>query len=413
MTICRPSYAITNVTAVLPDRLLDDATIVVEDGVIVDVGSGVAVPAGAIDGRGTYCSPGLVDSHSDGLEKELRPRPAVVLPVDFALRSFEARVRSAGVTTVFHGVAYENSEKYTRTVEQATWLEVAIAERRRSPGVPVDHRVLHRLDVRDAAGLDALHAHLRQRQHDPEDVVPLVSAEDHTPGVGQYLDRSNYERYVAGTKGLDDAAAKRYIDDVLVDRESRSGQIEHAVSWLTEHAAAGLIRSMAHDPVTADDIDVAVDRSVAIAEFPTTLEAAQRARSRGLRTVAGAPNVVRGGSHSGNVGAADLVAARCCDGLASDYLPSALLGAVGVLVDDGVCDLPSAIALVTSGPADTVGLSDRGRIEAGRRADLVLFELDGRLPSVRLVLGADDLVAPVGSDQLVSATRLASEGVLS
>jgi alpha-D-ribose 1-methylphosphonate 5-triphosphate diphosphatase len=150
--------------------------------------------------------------------------------------------------------------------------------------------------------------------------------------------------------------------------------------------AAGTIMLMAHDPATDDDVAEAVSWGSHIAEFPTTVRAAELAHAAGLRTVCGAPNVLRGQSHSGNVSATDLIRAGLCDGLASDYLPTTLLGAVAALVDRGVCDLPTAVAQVTSGPADTVGLHDRGRLALGQRGDLVLVTFDGALPTVRAVL---------------------------
>ena len=270
-----------------------------------------------------------------------------------------------------------------------------ITDRRGDADARVDHRVLYRLDVRDAAGLDALETRLHRRHDDLlTDEIPLVSAEDHTPGVGQYTDRSYYERYIAGTKGLEPAAAKRYIDEIVADRDDKLDNVDRALEWLANRARGGMLRLMGHDPTSADEIDAAVERSVSIAEFPTTVEAARRAHERGLRTVSGSPNVVRGGSHSGNVSAAELVSLGLCDGLSSDYLPTTLLGAVGALVADGVCDLPTAVALVTSGPADTVGLDDRGRLQHGKRGDVVLVGFDGRLPTVHLVVGAHDRVAP-------------------
>jgi alpha-D-ribose 1-methylphosphonate 5-triphosphate diphosphatase len=123
-----------------------------------------------------------------------------------------------------------------------------------------------------------------------------------------------------------------------------------------------------------------------IAEFPTTVEAAEAARERGMRTVSGGPNALRGTSHSGNVSARELITRGLCDGLASDYLPSTLIGSMAALVADRTCDLVTAVALVTRGPALTVGLTDRGVIAEGARADLVLVDLDGALPTVRFVL---------------------------
>lgn len=385
-------FAVRDVRAVLPDRVVDDATVVVEDGRIVSVSERGATPPHTVDGRGALCLPGLVDTHSDGLEKELRPRPGVELDIDFAVRSYEGRVRAAGVTTMFHGIGFEESDKYQRTVALAHRLCDAVERRAASSDALVDHRILYRLDARDHDGFLALRDRLAARPASGGDggAVPLVSFEDHTPGQGQYTDRTAFERYIAGTRGISADDAREAVDALVVEREQLRVNRDRALPWLTGEAGAGRIRLMAHDPTTPGDVAEAVSWSAAIGEFPTTLEAARLAKEHGLRTVCGAPNVLRGGSHSGNVSAVELVARGWCDGLASDYLPSTLLGAVGALVDGSVCSLPAAVALVTSGPADTVGLRDRGRLVAGTRGDLVLVSLSGRLPTVRAVVRAAD-----------------------
>lgn len=382
-------FAVTNVTAVLSDRLVDDATIVIEDGVIVDVSTGSTAPTGALDGHGAFCAPGLIDTHSDGLEKELRPRPGVLLPMAFAIHSFEGRVRGAGVTTIFHGVGYENGEKYDRSIEQAAEMCASLEGRGSSGQAPIDHQILHRLDVRDADGFGALRDTIDGRASEPPGsagVLPLVSYEDHTPGQGQYADRRWMERYIAGTRSMAPEQATKYIDEMIAERDKQRVHRDAAMPWLAERALAGSIRLMCHDPASPDDIAEALDVGASIAEFPTTVEAAREAWERGLRIVCGAPNALRGESHSGNVSARELISLGLCDTLASDYLPSTLLGAVGRLVTEGVATLPEAMALVTSGPADTVGLTDRGRLEPGLRGDLVVFDLDGGLPTVRLVV---------------------------
>lgn len=379
---------VTGVRAVLPDRVLDDATIVIDGGVIVSVTERGAAPPGAIDGRGVLCLPGLVDTHSDGLEKELRPRPGVELDADFALRSYEGRVRAAGVTTMYHGIGFENGPKYERTVELADRLCDAIERRAMSHDAIVDHRILYRLDARDAAGFDALTHRLGRRSDDGS--LPLVSFEDHTPGQGQYADRTALERYIMGTRGLTADEVRREVDAIVVERTAMAGNRARALPWLTERAEGGHIRLMAHDPADSDDVDQALSWHATIAEFPTTIDAARSARRRGMRTVCGAPNAMRGTSHSGNASAAGLIALGLCDGLASDYLPSSLLGAAAVLVHTGTCSLPQAVALVASGPAATVGLTDRGSIEVGRRGDLVLATFQGVLPTVRAVVRAAD-----------------------
>jgi len=381
-------FSITNVTAVLHDSLLENATITIENGVIIDVEQfGPAAPD-SINGSGSICIPGVVDSHSDGFEQELNPRPNATLPSGFALRSFESRIRAAGITTMFHGIGFENDKKWGRTVDSANELCDAIVEYTQR-GALIDHRILYRLDARDSQGYIALIARLGQNKNEMTTHVPLISFEDHTPGQGQYTDRTVMERYIATNRKVSIEEAQQIVDQTIAERDAQIGNRDKALPWLTEHAANGMINLMAHDPATSADVAEAVKWSASIAEFPTTIEAAKLAKESGLRTVCGAPNVLRGKSHSGNVSAQELISKGLCDGLASDYLPSSLLGSAAALVERKVCSLPQAIRLITSGPAQTVGLKDRGEIAVGKRADLALIRLQGNLPTVFGVLTAN------------------------
>lgn len=385
--IDRSNVVITDVHAVLPDRVLADATVVVREGRIAEVLDGRRGGAGVVDGRGAVLIPGLVDSHSDAFEKELRPRPGVELPLDFALGSFEGRAAAAGVTTIYHGVAFEQSDRYERTVDQAAAMCSAIDARAADPVALIDHRVLYRLDVRDPEGLAGLERRLDEVASAPvRGAKPLVSYEDHTPGQGQYTDRTWFEKYVSGTRSVSLDEARRVVDELVDERERRAAHREVAVEVLGRRALEGTITLMAHDPTDESEISRASSAGMSIAEFPTTRVAAVAAKERGMRTVCGAPNALRGTSHSGNVSARELISGGLCDGLASDYLPSTLLGTVAALVRAGLCPLEEAIALVTSGPADTVGLNDRGRIEVGRRADLALVDFGSVMPTVLTVI---------------------------
>lgn len=370
--------------AVLPDRVIDDARVVVEDGLITEVGPmpAGAVPAGAVDLYGALLLPGVVDTHSDGLENEARPRPGAEFDLDFAVASFEGRVRAAGVTTVFHGVAYEDHYRKGRTVERALLLDAAIRRRAASGRALVDHRALYRLDARDPAGLSAIDDVLTS----PAEPPPLVSFEDHTPGQGQYSDVAYYQRWLEGSEGISAEEALRRTDALIAERETRIDHRQVALAKLASYAKEGRARLLAHDPTDAGEIAVALEYGVAVAEFPTTVAAARAARENGLHIVAGGPNILRGGSHSGNVSAADLVEAGLVDGLTSDYLPSTPLAAAVLLAGRGLVDLPGAVRLVTSGPAGVAGLTDRGELVTGKRADLIAVTVDGGWPTVRMAI---------------------------
>ncbi|MGV9800687.1 alpha-D-ribose 1-methylphosphonate 5-triphosphate diphosphatase [Mycobacterium sp. NPDC003449] len=374
-------YVLGHVRAVLPGSVIDDAVVAVRDGAIAAVEPHRPGVSADVDGDGLLCIPGLVDTHSDGLEKERLPRPGAELPIEFAMLSFEGKLRAAGVTTAFHGAGFEESRlRGTPRTVAAAELFCATVEAR-ADGGPVDHRILYRLDVRSAEGLAALQDRLATATG-----TALVSHEDHTPGQGQYADRSYYERYLMGARGMSEREAVAHVDELVAEREGRLGMREDAMAWLAEQARAGRIRLLGHDLTSESEVDELVGRGGAVAEFPTTLAAAQAARDRGLPVVMGAPNVLRGSSHNGNASGRELIGRGLVTSIASDYLPSSLLAAVFSLIEDHRMDLAAAMGLVTSGPAEVAGLSDRGRLVVGLRADLVLIAAGSRWPVVHSVL---------------------------
>lgn len=376
-------YVLGHVRAVLPDRVLDDARIAVRGGCIAEVGPHPAGAAADVDGGGAYCLPGLVDVHSDGLERERMPRPGAEVPWRFALLSFEGKLRAAGITTVFHGAAFEAGEGSLKVRSVDAALEMCRQVADRGDG-PVEHRILHRLDVRSAEGLAALRTRLAGLG-----ATALVSHEDHTPGQGQYADRTFYERWVMGTRDLTAEQARAHVDAFVAQREANVGVRDEALAVLGGLAQDGGVRLVGHDPASAAEIAALAGRGGAVAEFPTTVGAAVAARERGMPVVMGAPNALRGVSHSGNASARELVGRGLVTALASDYLPSGLLAAAFLLAADGVATLPAAVGLVTAGAAEAVALPDRGSLTPGGRADLVLVEAGRPWPVVRTVLRAE------------------------
>ena len=421
-----PDYVLTGVRAVLPDRVLDDARIVVRGGLIAEVAPRRGV-RGDVDGGGLLVVPGLVDVHSDALERERAPRPTAVLPWDFAIASFEGRLVGAGVTTAFHGAGFqhEHARGVRREPEAALELARAVDDARVVDTGRVgcsgrlDHRVLHRLDVTSAPGQAALRERLASLPVAPDlagattagtttagattagttaagtagDPPPLVSHEDHTPGQGQYADPEQLVRYIVGEDGLTPEDARQRVATLQATRAGAHVEHDGALAWLGDLARAGRIRLMGHDPDTVEAVEALEARGAVAAEFPTTLVAAREARARGLLVVAGAPNALRGASHSGNVSAAQLLAEGLVDALASDYLPSALLGAVARIVRDRTCDLPAAVHLVTAGPAAVAGFTDRGALRPGLRADLALVE-DRRGPWPQVIATLTACLSP-------------------
>ena len=397
-------YVLGGVRAVLPGAVVDDARVVVRDGLIAEAGPAPAGSAADLDGRGLLCLPGLIDVHSDALERERAPRPGVLLPWDFAVTSVEGRLSAAGITTAFHGAGFEDkiSGVTTRSVTAAVETCAAVTARSLAPAPLVGHRILYRLDIRSPEGADALARALDSHPATAQS-LPLVSHEDHTPGQGQYADRRYMERNLAEMDGMTAEEAARRVDELIAERDAYLPALERNMAWLGSLALAGRIRLVGHDLDSPGAVAALRARGGSVAEFPTTADAARAARELGIPVVMGAPNVLRGESHSGNVSAAALAGLGLVTALASDYLPSGLLAGAFTLATHGATTLPAGIGLVTSGAAAAAGLSDRGSLTPGLRADLALVDDSAAWPVVRATFRAAcrelglSGVRPVGS----------------
>src|ERR1700761_5904650 len=241
-------YVLGGVRAVLPDAIVDDARVVVRDGVIVEVGPSPAGSTADLDGRGLLCVPGLIDVHSDALERERAPRPGVFLPWDFAVVSLEGKMSAAGITTVFHGAGFQEkvSGGVTRTAETANDICDAVTARSLDSAALVGHRILYRLDARSPDGAAAL-AEALGRHPATAESLPLVSHQDHPPGQGQSPDRRYLERYHMGQDGLSAEQAAERGDKLIVDRDAQLPTLERNMAWLGELAQSGQIRLVGHD----------------------------------------------------------------------------------------------------------------------------------------------------------------------
>ena len=340
--------------------------VLVRDGLVVEVRPGqTAVPG--IDLAGDHLLPGLVDIHTDNFERHVAPRPGVEWPMTAAMLAHDAQVAAAGITTVLDCLAVGDHRLGS--------------PRPRILAEAVD--TLHRARERDLLRADHL-LHLRCEltvadtpatfaPYSGDSLLRMVSLMDHTPGQRQWADLAAFRR-----TGI---AADEQVDHLI--RRRRDEQVR----WATVHrqVVAAMCRGRrlclaSHDDATAEHVAEALAHSVGVAEFPTTMVAARAARAAGMRIVMGAPNLVRGGSHCGNVAAAEVAAAGLLDVLASDYVPASLLFAAFLLHRDLGYRLPAAVAAVSLTPARMVGLDDRGEIAPGQRADLVWVRHADRVP---------------------------------
>jgi alpha-D-ribose 1-methylphosphonate 5-triphosphate diphosphatase len=378
-----PETIFTNVLLVLPDAVLH-GTLVLRNGRIAEVQPGLSGLPGAVDCDGDHIIPGVVDVHTDNLERQVQPRANARWPSRSALLAHDAQCAAAGVTTVLDALCLGDlgfdagrGQTFREGVADLTALAPT--------GLLKAEHFLHlrcELPAMDmVAAVEAVADH---------PLVRMASLMDHSPGVGQYRDLARYRVMRQRQQQMSDAAVDQRIAELLERRERLR---EPQRRWLLDRIAHRALPLASHDDDDVAEVARNAADGIRISEFPVTMEAAQAAREIGVAVIAGAPNIVRGGSHSGNVAAADLVRAGAVDALASDYVPAALVEAAWACSAAVGISLPAAVAMVTDRPARMAGLPDRGRIAPGLRADLVrLRPLDG-LPMVREVWRGGDRVA--------------------
>jgi alpha-D-ribose 1-methylphosphonate 5-triphosphate diphosphatase len=373
---------LNNARLVLPDAIIERGALEIDNGVICALHS-APLPAtndgGQWDLQGDDLLPGLVEIHTDNLEKHLMPRNGVMWPVLPAVVAHDAQCVAAGITTVFDALAVGDLEGESVRLDTLHTSFAAI-DQGMAQGV---FRASHLFHLRCELAYPRLRQELEPLIGHP--AVRLISLMDHTPGQRQYRDIEQYKKYYGKKK-------VSWNEDTFLAAvaERKAHQRRYAApnkQAVLQQARLHGIPLASHDDTDTDHIDEALRDGVAISEFPTTYEAARSARLHGLRTVMGAPNVVRGGSHSGNVAALDLARADLLDILSSDYVPASLLHAAYLLAREAGWSLPRAIATVTLNPARAVGLDDRGQIALGQRADLLQVR-PGEVPLVQQVWNA-------------------------
>ena len=374
---------LTNALLVLPDRVVP-GTVVLRGTVIAEVQTGRSHLPGALDLEGDHLIPGIVDVHTDNLERQVQPRANARWPSRSAMLAHDAQCAAAGVTTVLDALCLGDlgfdpgrGQTFREGVEDLD----ALAE----TGLLKAEHFLHlrcELPAPDMKpALEPVAEHPRVR---------MVSLMDHSPGIGQYRDMDRYRALRKRQREMTDADVERRIGELL---DQRARLREPQRRWLLDRIAHRDLPLASHDDDDVEEVARNAADGIRISEFPVVMAAAKAARALGLEVIAGAPNIVRGGSHSGNVAAADLVREGAVDALASDYVPAALLEAAWRCAAETGISLPAAVAMVTDCPARMARLGDRGRIAAGLRADLVQVRpLDG-LPVPRRVWRAGERVA--------------------
>lgn len=372
---------------------LTETSLHLADGKIADIHGGHAAPM-RLDARGLLALPGIVDLHGDAFERQMMPRPGVDFPVDVALADTDRQVIANGITTVFHAITW-SWEPGLRGTENAHALVGAIEKSR--PRLAADTRIHLRHETFNLDAEATISEWLAAGR------IDLLAFNDHMEMTTDAAKPQKRIRMAERTGlSLDDF-------DRLVERiAGRADEVPASIARLAAASSSCGLSMLSHDDATPEQRRGFRDLGIRIAEFPVNEATAREAADAGEFTVFGAPNVVRGGSHTGWIGATDMVRKGLCSILASDYYyPAPLLAAFRLVAED-VLPLPKAWDLVSRNPAMAAGLPERGRIAPGCRADIILVDAAHDLrPRVVAVIVAGKIV------HLTDASRLSLSAIVS
>ena len=360
---------INNVKLVLEDETID-GSLEVQEGRIYAFAESQSRQPGALDGEGGWLLPGLIELHTDNLDKFFTPRPKVDWPAHSAMSSHDALMVASGITTVLDAVAIGDVRDGGDRLENLEKMINAVEETQKRGLNRAEHRLHLRCELPHHTTLP-----LFEKLVDREPVT-LVSLMDHSPGQRQFANREKYREYYQGKYQLSGEQMQRFEEEQMALAAAWSQPNRQAIAAMCRERQIALA---SHDDATHEHVAESHQLGSVIAEFPTTLAAAQASRQHGMNVLMGAPNIVRGGSHSGNVAAHQLAASGLLDILSSDYYPASLLDAAFRIADsdDNAFTLAQAVRLVSKHPAQALGLHDRGVIAEGKRADLVLAHRRG------------------------------------
>lgn len=353
------------ITLVLDDDMYTDSALTVEDGYIASLERGnrwesaepsLAYPKGAM-----LCA-GLIDLHGDMLEREIEPRPGSRFPAELAIRELDKRHVAAGVTTAYVALSFASFAKREKAGLEGRTREMVEKVCQLNPYLACDTRIHARFEVGYPQAAPMLRELIEAEQ------VHLVSLMDHSPGQGQFRDLEAYVDYMAQWLHVSPEEAEREVAEQLA--QPKAWDITRGISQIAQSHQLPLA---SHDDDSTEKVTFMQELGTSISEFPVSLEAAQSAKARRMHVLMGAPNALRGGSHSGNLSALEALKVGALDALGSDYYPAAMLQAAFAIAKRKLVPLHEALKLVTSGPADAANLSDRGALQVGKRADMVLL----------------------------------------
>ena len=362
---------ITNAKIVLENEVIENGSILLDGEIIAAICPENPTYTQEIDLDGKILMPGMIDVHSDAIEKVIEPRANVFYPTDFSIAQIDRLNAIAGITTAYHSLTFATAEIGLRGLENSCDLCERIANWSHEHSL-IDNRVHVRYEITDPATYDAVASLIKNG------TASMVSLMDHTPGQGQYKSVQEFREYYIRNHGVDESE----VDSLIAEKQSEQNNgLKRAFELANLANEFGLTIAL-HDVDMPERTELMREWNITIAEFPINMETAKRATAEGFITVMGAPNVVRGGSQSGNMSAMDAIRENACAALCSDYTPAAMLPALFRVVKDGVLPLHEAVKLVSTNPARGIGMPDRGIIRVGNIADLIAVDMINENPLV-------------------------------
>ncbi|WP_434511675.1 alpha-D-ribose 1-methylphosphonate 5-triphosphate diphosphatase [Desulfitobacterium sp. AusDCA] len=377
---------IKNGHIVLPNTVIK-GQIVIEEGRIAEIVEGgfqktsVLPEDQVIDAQDCYIMPGIIDMHCDALEKEMQPRPNTLFPVHMAFFELEKKLATSGITTMYHSLTLSD-EWGVREQGMVVNIIQKINQYKKQRAM-INHKIHLRYEVTFLEGIKILEKMIREKQ------IDFMSYMDHTPGQGQFRDKAAYKDFVKAY-GVDEEKELEAFFDKSVESQQK-------INWnklisLAKSAGKNGIHLASHDDDTKDKIETLVACEGVISEFPINLEIAEYAMSKGMSVCVGAPNIIRGKSHSNNMRAIDAINHHAADIICSDYLPSAIVPAIFHLAQEKV-KLTEAVKMATLNPAKVLGIDHNvGTLEAGKYADLIVIKLHEGYPIIRQTMVGGKIV---------------------
>ena len=369
-----PNNTIINARVVMPDTILEDATVTITDGLISNISQGEETgDVNCIDAKGQYLIPGFIDLHCDAVEKGIEPRPQTFFPADVALSELDKNLAGCGVTTMYHSLSFAEQEVGIRANQMASSVLRKINDMQSN--FRVKTRVHTRFEITDKKAVPILKELIEENQ------VNLFSFMDHSPGQGQFKTITSFKNYYGPVYKKSEAELDELIEKKL---QARKGTAQQDIDELLQLCREKQIAIASHDDDSPEKISWLKDQKISLSEFPVNMETAKAASEQGVQTLLGSPNVFRGASQSKNLNAREAIAAGYGDILCSDYSPMTLLHAVFTLVSTGLKTLPEAIRMTSLNPARAVGIDQQtGSIEVGKAADLVLVGNGSHFPRIQ------------------------------